>query len=74
MAKDTTYVSEITKFLDTYREEHPKVIKKQEQLRETWWDTTGIDQAEQNEYKSSDIKLDGYSYFSYPTSVHPTQK
>ncbi len=74
MAKDTTYVSEITKFINTYQEEHPKVIIKQAQLRKTWWDTTGIDQEEQNEYESSDVKLDGYVYFSYNTSVHPTQK
>jgi hypothetical protein len=74
MAKDTTYVSETTKFINAYLEEHPKVIKKQEQLRKTWWDTTGIDQAEQNEYENSDVKLDGYAYFSYPATMAPTQE
>ncbi len=72
MAKDTTYVSETTKFINTYLEEHPGVIKKQKELRSTWWDTDGIDQAEQNEFKDSEVPLDGYAYFSYHTNTHHT--
>lgn len=67
MAKDTKYVSEVTKFINAYLHEHPKVIQKQKELRSTWWDTNGIDQTEQSEFSDSKIKLDGYSYFNYPT-------
>jgi 7,8-dihydro-6-hydroxymethylpterin-pyrophosphokinase len=68
MAKDTKYVSDITQFIKSYLHEHPKVVDKQKQLRSTWWDTKGIDQAEQNSYQNSAVKLDGYSYFSYPSN------
>jgi hypothetical protein len=74
MAKDTAYVSETTKFINTYLEEHPGMIKKQQELRSTWWDTNGIDQAEQNEYKRGNVPLDEYAYFSYHMSKHNTQQ
>lgn len=67
MTKTTNYVSETTKFVKNYLKDHPKVVAEQKQLRKTWWDTTGIDQAEQKEYKDSKVALDGYAYFSYPT-------
>lgn len=66
MAKDRKYVSEASKFINQYLEQHPEVKNKQKELRSTWWDTNGIDQAEQNEYNEADVKLDGYAYFSYP--------
>lgn len=72
MAKDTKYVSEATKFISTYLQEHPQIIEKQKKLRSTWWDTNGIDQTEQNEYHDSEIKLEGYAYFNYPTQKKPT--
>lgn len=65
MAKDRKYVSEATKFINTYLKEHPKVVEKQKELRSTWWDTDGIDQSEQNQYDKSSVKLEEYPYFNY---------
>lgn len=66
MAKTTNYVSEATKFINTFLQEHPQVCEKQQLLRSTWWDTDGIDYAQQEEYSASNAKLEGYAYFSYP--------
>jgi hypothetical protein len=67
MAKDTKYVSEITKFINSYMEQNPKLKEKQQLLRDTWWDTNGVDLAEEKVYNESKVKLDGYAYFSYPS-------
>ncbi|MCC2625816.1 MAG: hypothetical protein K0R14_1689 [Burkholderiales bacterium] len=73
MTKDTTYVSEIGKFVKTYVQEHPKVESERKHLRETWWDTDGIDLAEQKNYHDSEVKFGSYVYFSYPMNTQPTQ-
>ncbi len=65
MAKDTCYVSETTNFIGDFLKQHPEIIKKQSQLRKTWWDldhdAVDIDIKLQKE----NIPNDAYVYFTY---------
>ncbi|MFN7095048.1 MAG: DUF3460 family protein [Burkholderiales bacterium] len=67
MAKDTNYVSDTTKFISSLFDKDPALHHKQDQLRSTWWDKGFIDQEEKADFKQSEVKRDGYAYYSYPS-------
>ena len=62
--KDTSYVSEETKFISQLLKD-PNLSKERQDLRKTWWDRGFIDQGEQLIYHKSEIERDPYVYFSY---------
>lgn len=62
--KNTSYKSEAMQFINTLLNK-PGNHEKQMKLRSTWWDTDFINQDEQKSYAESEVKNDGYVYFSY---------
>jgi len=64
--KNTKYVSEPTEFIKSLLTK-PEIRKDQQKMRSTWWDKGFIDQEEQETYHESEVKHDGYVYFSYPS-------
>ncbi len=65
--KNTKYTSEAMNFINTLLNQ-PGLHQEQMKLRRTWWDKDFIDQDEQKAYAESEVKYDGYVYFSYPQS------
>ncbi len=65
--KNTKYTSEAMNFINTLLNQ-PGLHQEQMKLRSTWWDKDFIDQDEQKAYAESEVKHDGYVYFSYPQS------
>ncbi len=63
MAKNTSYVSDATLFLNEMLRKKPELKIKQKELRKTWWDRDDIDSEEQNTYKASEAPIHGYTYY-----------
>ncbi|MDD3266506.1 MAG: DUF3460 family protein [Burkholderiales bacterium] len=66
--KNTKYQSEATQFINTLLNK-PGNHEHQMELRNTWWDKEFIDLEEQKSYAESEVKNDGYVYFSYDTKA-----
>ncbi|MBX9597950.1 MAG: DUF3460 family protein [Burkholderiales bacterium] len=62
--KNTKYVSEATTFINGLLNK-PGNHEQQMKLRSTWWDTAFRDQDEVKHAAESEVKHDGYVYFSY---------
>ncbi|WP_028536760.1 DUF3460 family protein [Paludibacterium yongneupense] len=55
------YVSEFTKFMDEYLEQHPAVDSERRELRLKLWDTT-LDLDDQRRWKESRVAQKPYVY------------
>lgn len=66
MSKNTSYVSDVTKFVSGYLNTYPELREKRQKLRSTWWDAdSDTYQEELQVNKENAVKLDGYAYFTY---------
>lgn len=65
MAKNTAYVSETTKFIQQFLKDNPQVIQKQKELRNTWWNKNSTEVIFEEKLAQTDLKTDGYPYFTY---------
>ena len=66
MAKhETTYVSEFTRFMSTYLEEHPEVVVDQHLGRAIYWDKQVEFEALKTAEESA-VPIDSYYYFGNP--------
>lgn len=65
MTKNTTYVSEITEFIREFLKKNPQSIQNQKKLRDTWWNKSYAEVAEEDKLANTDLKTDSYPYFTY---------
>lgn len=65
MAKDTSYVSNTTKFINSLFEKNAQLTQEQQKLRNTWWNKDDLVQEEQTGFKQSTIKAQPYAYYTY---------
>ncbi len=62
---DREYVSEFTRFMDSYLETHPDVMADQRQGRAIYWDKQ-VDLAEVSRAEKEAVPVDSYYYFGNP--------
>jgi hypothetical protein len=65
MAKNTSYVSDATKFIKELKQQKPYLKKQQESLRKTWWDKSEDEVTEELELDKKNLKPQSYAYFTY---------
>ncbi len=56
------YVSDFTKFLDTFKSEHPDVAVDQAKGRSIWWDKRPQTDEEREHLAQSRVRQSGYVY------------
>jgi hypothetical protein len=65
MAKNTNYTSEAMNFIKSLLQNNPEILKKQEDLRKTWWDHDAHDVNDSKFLNESNLTEDSYKYFNY---------
>jgi hypothetical protein len=56
------YVSELTGFINDFKQQHPDLDKKQREARAIWWDKPPLTPDEVRRASTSDVKLKPYVY------------
>lgn len=64
-SREAGYVSELTRFMDQFLEEHPEITADQRRGFHIYWDRK-VDFAEQEKAREDSVPVDSYYYFGNP--------